>query len=93
MSEQIDRKSLTVSVAMAAELLGISRNLAYKLVKNGDIPSIKLGKRRILIPIVALSNIIKGTEESSAASCNTPLSAHSLEEDPNQLRLFDGGKE
>lgn len=93
MSEQIDKRSLTVSVTMAAELLGISRNLAYKLVKNGDIPSIKLGKRRILIPIVALSNIIKGTAECSTASSNTPLSAHSLEEDPNQLSLFDDGKE
>jgi excisionase family DNA binding protein len=42
-----------LSVPEAAELLGISRNNAYELVKRGELPSIKLGKRK-LIPKVAL---------------------------------------
>ena len=46
-------KRLCISVPEAAELLGISRNNAYELVKRGELPSIKLGKRK-LIPKVAL---------------------------------------
>ena len=41
--------SLTVSVDEAAKLLGISRNLAYDLVREGRLPHVRLG-RRILVP-------------------------------------------
>jgi len=44
---------LCISVPEAAKLLGISRNNAYELVKRGELPSIRLGKRK-LIPKVAL---------------------------------------
>jgi excisionase family DNA binding protein len=44
---------LCMSVPEAAKLLGISRNNAYELVKRGELPSIKLGKRK-LIPKIAL---------------------------------------
>lgn len=52
MNMGIDKK-WCMSVPEAAELLGISRNNAYELVKRGELPSIKLGKRK-LIPKVAL---------------------------------------
>ena len=41
--------ALLVSVAEAAELLGIGRNLAYELVRENRLPHVKLG-RRILVP-------------------------------------------
>ena len=41
--------SLTVSVDEAAKLLGISRNLAYDLIREGRLPHVRLG-RRILVP-------------------------------------------
>ncbi len=41
--------ALTVSVDEAAKLLGISRNLAYDLVREGRLPHVRLG-RRILVP-------------------------------------------
>ena len=47
----VDR--LTLSVAEAAELIGISRALAYELVARGDLPSVRLG-RRLVVPRVAL---------------------------------------
>jgi len=50
----IDKK-WCMSVPEAAELLGISRNNAYELVKRGELPSIKLGKRK-LVPRIALEN-------------------------------------
>ena len=42
----------------AAELLGISRNNAYELVKRGELPVIRLGKR-LLIPRVALDKMLE----------------------------------
>ena len=48
---------LCVSLLIAAEMLGISRGLCYRLVHDGKIPSIRLG-RRILIPRAALNEMI-----------------------------------
>lgn len=48
-------KRLCLTVPEAAERLGISRNFAYELVKRGELPSIRFGKR-ILIPKIALEN-------------------------------------
>ena len=44
---------IAISVAEAAERIGVSRAALYPLVMSGDIPSIKIGKRR-LVPISAL---------------------------------------
>ena len=48
---------LCVSLLIAAEMLGISRGLCYRLVHEGQIPSIRLG-RRILIPRAALNEML-----------------------------------
>ena len=45
--------TLLVSVAEAAKLLGIGRGLAYQLVQEKRLPSVKLG-RRVLVPRQAL---------------------------------------
>ena len=44
-------------VAEAAELLGISRALAYDLVRRHELPSVRLG-RRILVPRVAIEQLL-----------------------------------
>jgi excisionase family DNA binding protein len=49
---------LVVSVAEAAKLLGISRAFAYELVARGDLPVIRLGRRR-LVPKVALHALVE----------------------------------
>lgn len=41
---------LTISVEEAAELLGVSRSTAYSLVRQGELPSLRLG-RRIVVPV------------------------------------------
>ena len=41
--------ALLISVDEAAKLLGVSRNLAYDLVRQGRLPHVRLG-RRILVP-------------------------------------------
>jgi len=58
----VDRhESLTVSVVKAAQLLGVSRALAYELVARGDLPSLRLG-RRVVIPRRALEALVEGAE-------------------------------
>ena len=48
---------LTLSVSEAAEILGISRALAYTLVRSEHIPSLRLG-RRIVVPRAALELLV-----------------------------------
>jgi excisionase family DNA binding protein len=50
---------LTYSVETAATMLGISRTLAYQLVRGGELPSIKLG-RRVVVPRAALLRLVGG---------------------------------
>lgn len=48
---------LTVSVETAAKLAGISRGLAYEMVKQGKIPALHFG-RVIRIPKFALEKLL-----------------------------------
>jgi excisionase family DNA binding protein len=49
---------LTMSVEEASGALGISRSLAYELVRRGEIPSLRLG-RRIVVPVRALDDLVE----------------------------------
>ncbi len=55
MSDTITRKTLTVTEA--ATFLGVSRHFAYQAVREGSIPSIRIG-RRILIPVHAFEQLL-----------------------------------
>ncbi len=50
-------KRLCITVPEAAEMLGISRNFAYELVKQKQLPVVKFGKR-LLIPRLALEKML-----------------------------------
>lgn len=58
---------LTLSVAEAAAMLGLSRNAAYQGCQNGQIPCIKIGKR-ILIPLVQLNLLLTGEAKQGTAN-------------------------
>jgi excisionase family DNA binding protein len=47
---------LTLTVEQAAKLLGIGRSTAYELVRTGDIPSLRLG-RRIVVPTAGMAQL------------------------------------
>ncbi|MBI3927909.1 MAG: helix-turn-helix domain-containing protein [Armatimonadetes bacterium] len=49
----------TFTVIEAAVCLGVSRNTAYRAVRDGTIPSIRVG-RRIVVPAHALEAILSG---------------------------------
>lgn len=54
-----------VSPPKAAIQLGISRGLCYKLIREGKIPAVRLG-RRLVIPIESLKALLNasGAERS-----------------------------
>lgn len=53
----------TISVAQAAELLGIGKNAAYQAAAAGQLPVLRLG-RRLLVPTARLRQML-GVEEAS----------------------------
>ena len=59
---------LLLSVDQAAQRLSIGRSLCYELVMRGDIPSLKLGRRR-LVSVAALEQfIVERLEEETGAT-------------------------
>ena len=48
-----ERDRLVLTITEAAEVLGISRAFAYELAARGELPMIRLGRRR-LVPRKAL---------------------------------------
>lgn len=41
-------EKLVYSIQEAADLLGISRSYAYELARNGTIPTLVLGRKRVI---------------------------------------------
>ena len=56
MEPVVVRKAL--SVEMAAEMLGISRSMGFKLIRRGELRSIKAGTRT-LVPVAAVDEFIE----------------------------------
>ena len=50
-------EKLTITVPEAAQLLGVSRMTAYSAVREGTIPSLRIG-RRVLVPRAALDRLL-----------------------------------
>lgn len=61
----MDTNRLTLTVEEAAQVLGISRALAYELVARHELPSIRLG-RRIVVPRRALEVLLEHASPESA---------------------------
>jgi len=53
---------LTMPVEEAGEMLGISRSLAYELVRRGELPSLRLGRRGV-VPVRALEAMVEHASE------------------------------
>ncbi|MCP3911650.1 MAG: helix-turn-helix domain-containing protein [Actinomycetia bacterium] len=49
----------TYSVDEVAEILGISRSLAYECVKTGEIPSVRF-RRLIVVPASCVEALLQG---------------------------------
>ena len=51
----------TLSVPEAAQVLGISRSLAYEMARIGRLPTIRFGKR-LVVPRPALERMLEQSE-------------------------------
>ncbi len=49
---------LTVKIATAVHLTGISRSRLYELIKSGDLVTVKVG-RTTLIPFASLKSLLQ----------------------------------
>lgn len=56
---EIERQ--TVSVDEAAKILGIGRATAYAAIKQGTLPYLRIGEKRIVIPLAALRKLLEGS--------------------------------
>ncbi|MFC2094948.1 helix-turn-helix domain-containing protein [Candidatus Bipolaricaulota bacterium] len=68
MAEQSNVK-LACSVREAAGLLGISSCTAYRAVKAGDLPAVRL-RGRVLIPLSAIDRILECATEEMGRQIN-----------------------
>jgi excisionase family DNA binding protein len=57
-------ESMTVSVPMAARLLGIGRRTAYRAAERGELPVIRIG-RRVVVSRAQLLVLIDGQQPAS----------------------------
>jgi excisionase family DNA binding protein len=51
-----------MTVPEAGRLLGISRNLSYRAARLGDIPTIKVGRRKV-VPIEAFEAMLRDAKQ------------------------------
>lgn len=58
MTAPADREEIVLSVRDVAKMLGVSDDLVYELVARGEIPCLRLGRRR-LIPRRAVELMIE----------------------------------
>ena len=55
-------ETLCISVAAAARMLGVSRNTGYEMVRLGQLPTIRCGRRRLVVPKAALLKMLEETK-------------------------------
>ncbi|MGZ8876205.1 MAG: helix-turn-helix domain-containing protein [Halobacteriota archaeon] len=57
-------EALTLSVEHAARLIGVSRSTVYRLVRDGELRAIRVG-RRVLILKKPLMEMLEAKEDTS----------------------------
>ncbi|MEP7740402.1 helix-turn-helix domain-containing protein [Nocardioides sp. 31GB23] len=65
-SNEAQRARETMSVPEAGAVLGIGRAAAYRAAQQGELPTIRIG-RRLLVPHSALRQLLGGPTDTGAA--------------------------
>lgn|GEM_PF-978426 len=66
MAKQQSEQKLAVSVEQAGQMLGISRGLAYQMAKTGELPTVRIGQRRLVVPLASLEAMLANSQEITA---------------------------
>lgn len=62
----VTSERLTLTIKQTAAILGISKNLAYQLAREGKLPGvIKLGDKRLVVSRIQLENLLQGEAKSN----------------------------
>jgi excisionase family DNA binding protein len=56
--DDLAAEGITTSVERAAQYLGISRAYGYQMAREGVLPTIKLGPRRLRVPTAGLRKML-----------------------------------
>jgi excisionase family DNA binding protein len=65
----LENKKLTMTIEEAAQSLGISRNLGYRLAATGELPGVlHLGQKRMVVSKAVLDRYIQGVHLDDAKS-------------------------
>lgn len=59
----MSENKMTVTVEEMAEMIGISRSVAYQLIKEKDFPVIRVSERRLIIPLKSLEKWLEEKAE------------------------------
>lgn len=65
--ERLRQEPPTVSIDTAAEYLGVSRGFAYRMVKSGHLPVIRLSGTRMRVPTARLIRLLEGEGDTAGA--------------------------
>lgn len=60
-----DTHSLCISIPEAAKWLGISKNTGYQMARLGQLPTIRCGQRRLVVPKAALMKMLQEGNEQN----------------------------
>jgi predicted DNA-binding transcriptional regulator AlpA len=63
--EEQKKEPLCISVPAAGRLLGVSRGTAYSMVRLRQLPTIRCGARRLVVPLPALHRMLEGKDDDS----------------------------
>ncbi len=58
------RGRATITLPEAARLLGVGVNQAREAARLGQIPSLRIGDRRIVVPVPALIRLLEGDDSA-----------------------------
>ena len=48
-----------ISAPAAARMLGVSRNTGYEMARLGQLPTVRCGRRRLVVPKAALMKMLE----------------------------------
>jgi excisionase family DNA binding protein len=60
-----DDHRVTISVRQAGKRLGIGVNQAYEAAHRGEIPVIRIGSKRMLVPLPAFERMLSGVDKNA----------------------------
>jgi excisionase family DNA binding protein len=56
--EQLLEGPATLTVPEAGRFLGLERSAAYAAARRGDLPTIRLGRKRLVVPAARLAELL-----------------------------------